>query len=99
MTNSDLRESLITRRSIYDTFFNLALGPEEPSEVHLFEKCWIFRKLFSPKILHLARNGPRTIHFGRNLVEMKPNRLIKPFRPVLDWFSGLKIEKLVSQKI
>ena len=29
--------------------FNLALGPEEPSEVHFFEKCWIWGKLFSQK--------------------------------------------------
>ena len=45
------------------------------------------------KLRSLSPNGSRINHFGRNWVEMKPNRLIKPFRPVLERFSGLKKSK------
>ena len=40
MSNSDLSEHLITRGSIYDTFFNVALWPEEPYEAQFFRTCW-----------------------------------------------------------
>ena len=95
--NSDLSENLIARGSIHEPFLTWETPSEDPSEVHFFEKCWILGKLVSQKIWNVARNGPRIIHFGRNLVEMKPNRLIKPFRSVLDRCFGPKNRKIANK--
>ena len=58
-TNAKIRVKTSNLEDQYMRLFNLAVRPEEPLEIHVFEKCWIIGKYCPNMLANLRRNGSR----------------------------------------